>query len=140
MESGHGRTGINRRQFLQVGLAGTASVLLGRGGAYGADQTPQTAPFSFPQPVYRTLGRTGLRPTVVSFGAMLTPESEVIQTALDHGVNYIDTAYPYHNGESEPVVGRALGNGYREKVFLATKLPSWLITSREENFCANSKA
>lgn len=130
MESGHGRTGINRRQFLQVGLAGTASVLLGRGGAYGADQTPQTAPFSFPQPVYRTLGRTGLRPTVVSFGAMLTPESEVIQTALDHGVNYIDTARKYMDGRNEEIVGRAI-KGRRSRLHIATKtLPT--STSKED--------
>ena len=56
----------------------------------------------------------------------------LIRTAIDGGVNYIDTAYPYHNGESEGVVGRALGNGYREKVFIATKLPSWLVTSRQD--------
>jgi predicted aldo/keto reductase-like oxidoreductase len=66
-------------------------------------------------------------------GAIYEPEAiRMIRTAIDRGVNYIDTAYPYHNGESEPVVGRALGDGYRDRVFLATKLPSWLITSREE--------
>jgi predicted aldo/keto reductase-like oxidoreductase len=56
----------------------------------------------------------------------------MIRYAIDHGVNYIDTAYPYINFESEPVVGRALTEGYREKVHLATKLPSWLITSRQD--------
>ena len=66
-------------------------------------------------------------------GAIDVPEAtRMIRTAIDNGVNYIDTAYPYHNGESERVVGRALGDGYRDRVFLATKLPSWLVTSREE--------
>jgi len=66
-------------------------------------------------------------------GAIDEPEAtRMIRAAIDSGVNYIDTAYPYHNGESEPVVGRALGDGYRDRVFLATKLPSWLVTGREE--------
>jgi predicted aldo/keto reductase-like oxidoreductase len=44
----------------------------------------------------------------------------------------VDTAYPYHNGESEPFIGKTLSGGYREKVNLATKLPSWLIKSRKD--------
>jgi hypothetical protein len=58
--------------------------------------------------------------------------TRMLRYAIDRGVNYVDTAYPYHNGESEPFVGRALAGGYREKVNLATKLPSWLIKSRAD--------
>ena len=71
-------------------------------------------------PVYRTLGRTGLKITVVSFGAMLTPEPEVIRAGLDQGINYIDTARRYMNGKNEEIVAQAI-KGLRDKIFLATK-------------------
>lgn len=58
--------------------------------------------------------------------------AQMIRYSIDTGINYIDTAYPYHGGMSELLIGKALENGYREKVYLATKLPSWLITSRED--------
>ena len=55
-----------------------------------------------------------------------------IRKAIDDGVNYLDTAWPYHDGESEPLLGKALKDGYRDKVKIATKLPTWLIKTRED--------
>lgn len=58
--------------------------------------------------------------------------TQMIHYAIDNGVNYIDTAYPYHKGNSEEFVGQVLKGGYREKVYLATKLPCWLTNSYDE--------
>jgi uncharacterized protein len=114
-------TGIDRREFLRIGLAGTTSVLLGWDGLADAMQIAASEPFVFPAPVFRTLGRTGLKITIVGFGAMLTPESEVMEIAFDHGVNYIDTARRYMGGKNEETVGRAL-KGKRDKIYVATKI------------------
>jgi len=125
MRRGKGFSGMNRREFLKVGLAGTTSALLGGNTiAEAIGQYAASEPFVFPKPVYRTLGRTGLKVTVVSFGAMLTPEAEVIRTAFEHGVNYVDTARKYMDGKNEGIVAKAL-KGRRDRVYVATKtLPS----------------
>ena len=91
----------------------------------------------------------GWKVSALGFGAMRLPvdqkfkikEEEAIQMiryAIDHGVNYVDTAYPYHGGQSEVTIGKALQNGYREKVHLTTKLPIWLIR-RQNHFERYSK-
>lgn len=87
---------------------------------------------------YRDFGKTGIKVSALGFGAMRLPilqEEQVdekravsmIRHAIDEGVNYIDTAYPYHQGESERIVGDALRDGYREKTYLATKCPVWKL-------------
>jgi len=112
---------MNRREFIKVGLMGTTSALIGgQALAEAMEQYAQAEPFVFPRPIYRTLGRTGLKISVVGFGAMLTPEPEVIRIAFDNGVNYVDTARKYMDGKNEEIVARAL-KGRRDKVFVATK-------------------
>ena len=89
---------------------------------------------------YRPFGETGFLVSALGFGAMRLPQRRsdaadidepeavrMIRTAVDAGVNYVDTAYSYHGGRSEVVVGMALRDGYRKRVKLATKLPSWLV-------------
>ena len=132
MHKGKGYTGINRRDFLKVGLAGTTSALLGWEGLADAMQYASAESFVFPAPVYRTLGRTGLKITIISFGAMLTPEPEVMKIAFDHGVNYVDTARRYMGGKNEEIVAKAL-KGKRDKMYVATKI-SPASTSKENIF------
>lgn len=52
---------------------------------------------------------------------------DLIRKGIDKGINYVDTAYVYQNGDSERVLGKALKDGYREKVFVADKMPLWLV-------------
>jgi hypothetical protein len=113
-------SGMKRREFLKIGLMGTTSALLGLEGIADAMHYASSGSFVFPPPVYRTLGRTGLKITIVSFGAMLTPEAEVMKIAFEHGVNYVDTARRYMGGRNEEIVGQAL-KGKRDKVYVATK-------------------
>ena len=92
--------------------------------------------------LYRKVPKNGDELSILGFGCMRLPVKEgqideprairQIRSAIDRGVNYLDTAWPYHGGESEPLVGRALKGGYRERVKLATKLPSFLIKTRQD--------
>lgn len=94
--------------------------------------------------IYRSFGKTGVQVSQLGFGCMRFPllderdfksinEQEATRMlcyAIDNGVNYLDTAYGYHSGMSEIFLGKFLKNGYRQKIFLATKLPLYLIKEK----------
>lgn len=95
--------------------------------------------------LYRNFTKDNLQVSTLGFGCMRFPildndsskideeeATKMVRYAIDNGVNYIDTAFPYHQEKSEEFVGRVLKDGYREKVYLATKLPSFLIESHED--------
>ncbi len=93
--------------------------------------------------LYRKMPKNGDELSILGFGAMRLPTKEdgsidervatdMVRYSIDNGVNYVDTAWPYHMGESEPFLARALADGYREKVKLATKQPQWMVKSYED--------
>jgi predicted aldo/keto reductase-like oxidoreductase len=103
-----------RREFLR-----RAAVALLGAGALAA--TPSVPPVEPPRVrSYRTLGRTGLRVSDISFGSSRTTDAGLVRYALDRGVNYFDTAEGYRGGRSEEAIGAALA-GERQRVFLASK-------------------
>jgi len=94
---------------------------------------------------YRTFGGIDFRPSALGFGAMRLPLAgddpkdidrdearRMLRRAVDLGVNYVDTAWPYHGGASEGWLGWALGDGYRERVQVATKLPTWKVEKPDD--------
>ncbi|WP_420236458.1 aldo/keto reductase [Telmatobacter bradus] len=96
---------------------------------------------------HRDFGALKFKVSALGFGCMRLPTTDrqrysphideaesirMIRHAIDHGVNYLDTAYTYHEGQSERMLGRALQDGYRKRVRVATKLPVWLVRQAED--------
>ncbi|MDP3386744.1 MAG: aldo/keto reductase [Eubacteriales bacterium] len=87
---------------------------------------------------YREMEKLGVKPSLLGFGCMRFPTREdksideeksqaLLDKAINNGLTYIDTAYPYHEKSSEEFLGRALSKYNRESYYLATKLPVWLV-------------
>jgi len=110
---------MKRREFFEKAAFGLASVGLTRPFLKKTVADQERAP----KVIYRTLGRTNLRISIVSFGVMNSDSPDLIQRALDSGINHLDTANVYLRGNSERVIGEVLQKrGNRDKVYLATKM------------------
>jgi len=92
--------------------------------------------------LYRKMPKTDDKLSILGFGCMRLPGGQMnpnekesieqIRYAVDAGVNYLDTAWTYHGGKSEIILGKAIKNGYRDKVKIADKLPHWLCKTRDD--------
>ncbi|MDD1716480.1 MAG: aldo/keto reductase [Methanolinea sp.] len=91
----------------------------------------------------RKVPKTGDELSILGFGCMRLPQKPAggidedrairqIRYAIENGVNYFDTAPIYHVGRSEQILAKALADGFREKVRIATKLPPWAVHSRQD--------
>ena len=110
---------VTRRQFLEIAAGAVISTQLSTGFAESANDVP-----------YRTLGRTGEKVSMVGLGGNhlgkpVVSEDEsirIIRTAIDNGINFLDNCWDYNDGQSEIRMGEALRDGYRQRVFLMTKI------------------
>jgi len=113
---------FSRRDFLKSTVAA--------GVAVGLSAPALAAPVESRQGIpYRTLGSTGEKVSIIGLGGyhiglqLLESDSiNIIRTALDGGINFLDNSWDYHNGASEIRMGKALRDGYRDKAFLMTKI------------------
>src|SRR6202048_4070679 len=114
------KDGISRREF--VGMAVAATVAAGTEElAWAVDSKNGMT--------YRTLGRTGEKVSTMGLGGFHIgvqkdeqDSIKIIRTAIDNGVNFLDNCWDYNGGESEVRMGKALRDGYRQRVFLMTKI------------------
>lgn len=108
---------MKRRNFFRSGLAGAAGItLMGNRALAGNSKRDEG------EIVYRTLGRTGLRLPVVSFGVMRADNSALVKAAYEGGMKLFDTAHGYMNGRNEEMLGNFFSTVPRESFVLATKV------------------
>ncbi|WP_315788417.1 aldo/keto reductase [Fischerella sp. JS2] len=125
---------ISRRYLLRVAsTSGLIAIGLAESEGYFrkllAQSQPTPTQIKKGEMIYRQLGRTGEQVSVIGLGGhhIGRPKDEpegirLIRTAIDGGINFMDNSWDYHNGGSEIRMGKALRDGYRQKVFLMTKI------------------
>src|SRR3954453_22384280 len=130
----------SRRRFLRdSSVLAAATIAAQHGTALGQAQTnngpPRTPPLQTPsstrrgEMLYRKLGSTGEEVSLIGIGGSHIGDQKtadesirIIRTGIDRGITFLDNSWDYHDGESERRMGRALKDGYRDKVFLMTKI------------------
>lgn len=147
---------MNRRNFIKSAALAAMSGTMAAGGALTAqavERSSDTASIRSynPDMRYRTFGKTGEKVSVLGFGTMRLPTigddyekidvplaTRLVRRAVEGGLNYIDTSWPYHSnnqmkgGASEPFVGQVVKEIGRKNVYIASKLPIWAIHSRAD--------
>ena len=116
----HNGSGVTRREFLKWAAVTTAGATT-TAGTWAAEDKSEMP--------YRTLGRTGEKVSAIGLGGyhIGVPKDEqegirITRSAIDQGINFMDNCWDYHDGGSEIRMGKALRDGYRQKVFLMTKI------------------
>jgi predicted aldo/keto reductase-like oxidoreductase len=107
---------INRRGFLRTGIAGAAGI------AFSPVNIPPVAQVAEENIIYRTLGRTGLKVPVISFGVMRSDNPALCKAAYEKGIKLFDTANGYQNGNNETMLGSLFRDIPRDSFYLATKV------------------
>lgn len=134
---------MDRRSFLKGGTALAAAGFIGAAGGisqtWAAVKDPANIRNYHPNMRYRPHGLTGVSVSALGFVMLRLPmladgktvdETQTIDMmrhAIDNGLNYVDTGYVYLGGQSEKVAGKALTNGYRDRVYLTSKSPWWIM-------------
>lgn len=141
---------MDRRDFLKSGLfAAAASAIIGpKALAQEVEKQAVRERLSReilnynPQMQYRPMGRTGVKVSALGFGMLRLPmknghvdfdqTTPMVRRTIEGGVNYIDTGRVYLGGESEQTVGRALAGGWRDRVYVTSKMPWWEMRSADD--------
>ena len=108
---------INRRGFLRTGIAGAAGIM-----AFSPSIAAAAASQQEDNIIYRTLGKTGLKVPVISFGVMRADNPNLCKAAYEKGIKLFDTANGYQNGNNETMLGNVLKDFPRSSFMLATKV------------------
>lgn len=111
---------ITRRDFSKVATTGAIGLAVAARLAHAAEEKAADAKASSPKIPLRDLGKTGLKVSEISLGAMDVEDAAVVEKAIDDGCTYIDTAAAYQSGENEKMVGTVMARR-RKEVVLATK-------------------